>query len=175
MSKRPLWHDAAALAARAHRHQVRRDGETPYAAHPGRVALTLAVVFGCTDEEVLAAAYLHDVIEDADIDFDDIHAGFGRRVADLCATLTKDMRLIEEERERRYDEQLAAGPWEGRLIKLGDVFDNLCDARNADQRRTLIGRARRALALADGEAELEQACAVVRALMESVERELAGP
>ena len=38
----PLWHDAAALAARAHRSQIRKDGCTPYMAHPTRVALIVA-------------------------------------------------------------------------------------------------------------------------------------
>ena len=33
-----------------HRHQTRKDGRTPYAAHPGRVAMIIAIVFGFTDE-----------------------------------------------------------------------------------------------------------------------------
>ena len=54
MTIRPLWHEAAAFSAHAHRHQIRKDGRTPYASHPARVAMILATIFGCEDETVLA-------------------------------------------------------------------------------------------------------------------------
>ena len=132
MSWQRLWHEAAALAARAHRHQLRKDGETPYATHTARVALVVATLFGVDDEAVLAAALLHDVIEDTPLDYDDLLEGFGVEVADLCAALTKDMRLVEPERERAYDAQLAAAPWQARLIKLADVYDNATDAETVE-------------------------------------------
>lgn len=106
MIERALWHEAAAFSARVHRHQVRFDGCTPYAAHPARVAMTVAVVFGVTDPVVLAAAYLHDVIEDCGVDYDEVHETFGPDVADLVAVMSKDMRKIEPERERDYDSTL---------------------------------------------------------------------
>ena len=53
---RPLWHRAAALAARVHEHQYRNDGKTPYAAHTSRVAMIIASVFGFTDDAILAEA-----------------------------------------------------------------------------------------------------------------------
>ena len=58
MTTTALWQNAASLAARAHRDQIRKDDRTPYVAHPMRVTLTVACVFGCTDETVLAAALL---------------------------------------------------------------------------------------------------------------------
>ena len=174
MVKKPLWHEAASFAARSHEHHYRKDGQTPYAAHPGRVAMIVALHFGFTDEKILAAAYLHDVIEDGSVDYDDVEEQFGCDVADYVQAMSKDTRLAEAERERRYDEQLAAGPWQGRLIKLADVFDNLCDAGTDWGRRKIIGRAERALDLAAGDEQLADASAKLRALVKSVEAELGG-
>ena len=56
--------DAVSFAARAHQGQFRKDGRTPYASHPTRVCLVMRCVFGVEDPEVLAAAVLHDTIED---------------------------------------------------------------------------------------------------------------
>ena len=169
MSHKPLWHEAAALAARVHENQYRKDGETPYDAHPARVAMIIAVHFGFTDEAILAAAYLHDVIEDSGTDYDDIREAFGEDVADYVAAMSKDARLVEAERERAYDEQLAAGPWQGRLIKLADVYDNLTDARTDWGRRKIIERAERALALAGGDEPLAGACEKLRELVKAIE------
>ena len=118
---------AVSFAARAHRHQVRKDGVTPYAAHPARVAFVVRHSFGCADPEVSAAALLHDVIEDTPADYDDVAAAFGPRVAGWVAALTKDMRLPEPDREAAYRAALAAGPWPVVLVKLADIFDNLAD------------------------------------------------
>jgi guanosine-3',5'-bis(diphosphate) 3'-pyrophosphohydrolase len=171
MTLRTLWHDAAALSARAHLGQWRRDGTTPYVAHPTRVALIVATRFGVTDESVLAAALLHDVIEDSGIDYDDIAEGFGTGVADVVAALSKDPRLVEPAREHAYDEQLAAGPWEARLIKLADVYDNLLDAADAVRRERMLSRAERALALAAGDDRLDRATSALRELVASLAHE----
>lgn len=123
-----LWQQAASFSARAHRHQVRKDKVTPYFAHPVRVAMTIAFVFGFDDEKILAAALLHDTIEDTTTDYDDLLKHFGRDVADFVVAMTKDMRLEESKREKAYFAQLAAGPWQGRLIKLADTYDNIANA-----------------------------------------------
>src|SRR2546430_1073016 len=102
-----LFQEAAAFAARAHRHQTRKDGKTPYVSHLVRVALTVTQVFGCDDPIVLAAALLHDTIEDTTTDYDDLVERFGREAADCVAALTKNMSLPEKEREREYDHRLA--------------------------------------------------------------------
>ena len=65
---------AAAFAARAHRNQWRKDGQTPYVSHVFRVCLTVRQLFGVDDDDVLTAALLHDTIEDTDTDFDDIES-----------------------------------------------------------------------------------------------------
>ncbi|MFB3431480.1 MAG: HD domain-containing protein [Phycisphaerales bacterium] len=148
-----LWQRAASMCARAHRHQSRKDGQTPYAAHPNRVALTIALVFGERDETTIAAALLHDVIEDGETDYDEIAEGFGSAVAGAVAALSKDARLPEAEREPAYDRQLAQADWRARLIKLGDVYDNLSDLASSvrttpDAIRRLVSRADRAIGLA---------------------------
>lgn len=172
MTFKPLWHHAAALAARTHEHQYRSDGKTPYAAHTSRVALTIAVLFGFTDEDILAAAYLHDVIEDSDVDYDDLLEDFNADVADFVVAMSKDLRLPQDERERAYDEQLAAGQWQGRLIKLADIYDNLSDAVTVSGKRKIIQRAHRALRLAQNDEQLQNACEKVRRLIQIVEHEL---
>jgi guanosine-3',5'-bis(diphosphate) 3'-pyrophosphohydrolase len=120
---------AAAFAARAHRHQVRKDHETPYVSHVYRVCLVVRQVFGFDDPRMLAAALLHDTIEDTSTDCDDIIEKFGDDVAAWVAALTKDMRLSEEPREAEYKRRLAAAPWQVKACKLADIYDNLGDCQ----------------------------------------------
>ena len=167
-----LWQEASAFAARAHQHQLRKDGKTPYFSHCVRVAMIVALKFNCADEVVLAAALLHDVIEDTLADYDDLLHHFGPEVADIVAALSKDPRLIESKREPAYDAQLAAGPWEARLIKLADVYDNLSDAQTDAARRKLVDKADRALQLAEGDPKLAQASEIVRELVGAIEPSL---
>ena len=173
-TRSPSWQQAASLAARAHRHQLRKDNRTPYVAHPMRVTLTVACLFGVTDETVLTAALLHDAIEDTTVDYDDLLHRFGAEVADTVAALSKDKRRIEPEREAAYDEQLARAPWPARLIKLADVYDNLADADNPGSQRSLCEKVRRALAIAENDEQLDAARAIVGDLLDAVEADLAA-
>jgi guanosine-3',5'-bis(diphosphate) 3'-pyrophosphohydrolase len=120
--------EALSFSARAHRHQLRKDGQTPYAAHPFRVCLIVRQVFGIDDPRVLTAAALHDTIEDTTTDFDDLVERFGAEVAGWVAALSKDKRLVEDERETAYARTLAAADWPVRVCKLADLFDNLLDS-----------------------------------------------
>jgi len=143
-----LWQEAVSFAARMHVGQFRKDGKTPYCAHPFRVAMTVREVFGCDDEDAICAALLHDVIEDTPADYDDVLEGFGEVVADAVAAMTKDMRLREDVREPAYDRGLREGDWRGRLIKLADVHDNLCDLSAEHKLAGMLQRARRAVEIA---------------------------
>jgi (p)ppGpp synthase/HD superfamily hydrolase len=173
MTRNAHWHEAAAMAARVHRNQPRLDKKkTPYFSHPARVALTLAVKFGCTDDNVLAAAFLHDVLEDTLVDYDDLRHKFNEEIADTVAALSKDSRLVEPERERKYDEELSKASWKTMLIKLADVYDNLADAEDDEIRLKMLDRAERALALAGRHPELEKASALVGALVEETKRNM---
>ena len=132
--------------------------------------MAVACLFGETDEVILAAALLHDVIEDTNTDYDDLHQRFGRPVADIVAALSKDKRMIEPARERAYDAQLAAGPWQAKLIKLADVYDNYMDCADAASRRHQVTRIRRALKIAGKHPRLTKARAVVEALLKPASR-----
>jgi guanosine-3',5'-bis(diphosphate) 3'-pyrophosphohydrolase len=169
MRTRHPWQDAAALAARAHRDQLRRDGRTPYFSHPVRVTLTVAVVFGCTEAPVLAAALLHDTLEDTRVDYDDLLKNFGREVADIVSCLSKDKRMVETEREAEYDRRLAAGPWQARLIKLADVYDNLADSAGVEDLLPVLDRARRAIRIAADDPRLARAAEALRGAVRAAE------
>lgn len=167
------WQRAAAFAARAHKHQLRKDGETPYVSHPFRVAMTVRHVFGCEDPVAIAAALLHDTIEDTATDYDDIAEGFGTQVADVVAAMTKSMILPEHLREVDYDTRLAKADWRARLIKLADVYDNACDCAQLtpESKAKLPVKIDRAVALAAadraGNPVMERAASAVQALIAS--------
>jgi guanosine-3',5'-bis(diphosphate) 3'-pyrophosphohydrolase len=120
--------DAIAFAARAHKPQLRKDGQTPYVSHVFRVCLVVRHVFGVSDPRVLTAAVLHDTIEDTTTDYDEIAERFGEEVASWVAALSKDKRQQEEEREAAYADELARSPWQVQVCKLADIFDNLLDS-----------------------------------------------
>lgn len=174
----PLWQRAASFAARVHAHQRRKDGVTPYVAHPFRVAMTVRDAFGCDDPEALAIALLHDTIEDTTTDFDDIAGEFGTSVAVGVAALTKNKFLREDIREAEYDARIAAADWRVRLVKLADTFDNLSDRDQGPpgdrESRTarLLARCERAIALAradaDAHPEIRRAIELLKTLTASV-------
>jgi guanosine-3',5'-bis(diphosphate) 3'-pyrophosphohydrolase len=121
---------AIAFAARAHHGQMRKDGSTPYVSHVVRVSYVLRQLFGVDDQQALIAAILHDTIEDTTSDFDDLEEEFGDEVADWVARLTKDKRLPDHQRESAYIATLADSPWQVKVCKLADVYDNLADSVN---------------------------------------------
>lgn len=142
ISSTDLPFEAAAFAARAHRHQLRKDGHTPYVSHVFRVCLTVRHVFGFDDPRMLAAALLHDTIEDTATDCDDIIEQFGPEVAEWVSALTKDMRLAHDEREAAYAKALSEAPWQVKVLKLADIYDNLGDSQHlsATSRRRTISK-----------------------------------
>lgn len=166
-----LLQRATSFAARAHQHQLRKDNATPYIAHPVRVALIVEHLFGCRDMNAIAAAILHDTIEDCKVDYDDIESRFGTDVAMLVVALTKNMLLRENAREADYDARLAAADWRARLIKLADTYDNYTDTAgiSPDMKRRATERIHRAIALATPDAahhpETKAAIAAVIALV----------
>ena len=122
--------EAVAFAARAHRHQLRKDKETPYVSHVFRVCLVLRQVFRVDDPLILATALLHDTIEDTTTDCDDLIERFGPQVAGWVAALSMDMRLPYDEREESYLRVLAGADWPVKVCKLADIYDNLGDSRH---------------------------------------------
>jgi guanosine-3',5'-bis(diphosphate) 3'-pyrophosphohydrolase len=80
---------ALQFAAHHHRHQRRKDAEaTPYINHPITLAHLLSATAGVTDPVVLAAALLHDTVEDTAATLADLEQQFGPEVAAVVAQVT---------------------------------------------------------------------------------------
>jgi GTP pyrophosphokinase len=90
--ERDVLRRAVSLASRAHAGQRRASGE-PYVRHSLAVAKILADLG--LDHETLAAAILHDVVEDSGIALEDLKRDFGARIASLVDGVTK-MNVIQE-------------------------------------------------------------------------------
>ncbi len=109
-----------------HKHMTRKDGVTPYFEHLKDVVSHLKSL-GIIDEDVLCSGWLHDTIEDTDTTFDDLYERFGKKVAVLVFSLSKDKKLPKKERERLYVKQLKDAPLDAKIIKLCDISANLKD------------------------------------------------
>jgi guanosine-3',5'-bis(diphosphate) 3'-pyrophosphohydrolase len=119
---------ALAFAAHKHRDQRRKDAEaSPYINHPIALAEVLAREGGVTDAEVLAAALLHDTIEDTDTSFEELEGEFGGRIAGMVAEVTDDKNLEKSERKRLQIEHAAGISPGAKLVKLADKICNLRD------------------------------------------------
>ena len=116
------------VARKAHEGQRRKDNAAPYLTHPQRVA---ELISGAgLDDEVVAAALLHDVVEDSEIDPSDIAREFGTRVAEIVSALTEDETIDDYERRKaeHRDRVEAAGP-DAVAIYAADKISNLRDMR----------------------------------------------
>ncbi|MBQ2680497.1 MAG: bifunctional (p)ppGpp synthetase/guanosine-3',5'-bis(diphosphate) 3'-pyrophosphohydrolase [Eggerthellaceae bacterium] len=90
MPKDNLLEDAVAFAAQKHAGKYRKGSKLPYIVHPMEAA---AICASFTDDvEVLAAAVLHDVVEDAGVTVGEIEERFGGRVAAIVAGESEDKR-----------------------------------------------------------------------------------
>ena len=111
-----------------HRGQVRRSGEA-FIRHPWGVAQICAELH--LDEQTIAAALLHDVVEDTGAELDDIRANFGPDIAVLVEGVTKLTRIQFSSREQaeaeNYRKMIVAMAQDVRviLIKLADRLHNM--------------------------------------------------
>jgi GTP diphosphokinase / guanosine-3',5'-bis(diphosphate) 3'-diphosphatase len=119
---------AARFAAERHRDQ-RRKGieESPYINHPFAVASALCDEGGVTDPELLAAALLHDTIEDTATTKEELRAAFGSRIAGIVAEVTDDKRLSRAVRKRLQVDQAAHVSKDAQQLKIADKLCNLRD------------------------------------------------
>jgi guanosine-3',5'-bis(diphosphate) 3'-pyrophosphohydrolase len=119
---------ALSFAAQKHRDQRRKDAEaSPYINHPIALAEVLAEVGGVADIEVLAAALLHDTIEDTATTFEELVAQFGDRIAGMVAEVTDDKNLPKAERKRLQIVHASGISPGAKLVKLADKICNLRD------------------------------------------------
>lgn len=154
--------EALRYAAEKHEGQFRKDGKTPYIEHPKAVMAIVRDEFGVGDPDVLAAALLHDTIEDTNADYDGLEKRFGRRVAGWVAVLTKDNRLPEARREREYFEALSGAPLQARLCKIADSTHNLRDSAKSSKRAKAEQKARKLLSIYKADRRLAKALAILR-------------
>jgi guanosine-3',5'-bis(diphosphate) 3'-pyrophosphohydrolase len=125
---RDLIERAFAFACAAHEGQYRRSGED-FVAHPLGVAQILGDLH--RDDATLAAALLHDVVEDTDTSIEEVRAEFGEEVARLVEGVTKLTRIHFQSREQaqaeNYRKMIIAMADDPRviLIKLADRLHNM--------------------------------------------------
>jgi len=125
---RDLIRRAFLFAANAHEGQQRRSGED-FVLHPWGAAKICAQLR--LDDETIAAALLHDVVEDTDVELDGVRTEFGDEVAKLVEGVTKLTRVQFQSREQaeaeNYRKLIMAMAEDARviLIKLADRLHNL--------------------------------------------------
>jgi (p)ppGpp synthase/HD superfamily hydrolase len=115
-----------AIAAHSAVGQRRKYTGEPYYVHPAEVARIVADVPGSTPEMV-AAAWLHDVVEDTGCTFTDIHMAFGIDIATLVGWLTDVSKPEDGNRAHRKAidrAHTAEAPAEAQTIKLADLISN---------------------------------------------------
>ena len=120
---------ALIFAVKAHSGTERRGKGYPYIVHPLEAVEIVATM--TNDQELLAAAALHDTVEDTDVTLEQIRAGFGERVAALVAAESDEMPAgISEEdswhsRKQAAIDRLAQASLEAKMVALGDKLSNM--------------------------------------------------
>jgi (p)ppGpp synthase/HD superfamily hydrolase len=114
-----------ATAAHAAVGQLRKYTNEPYIVHPAEVVSIVRSV--PHTEAMLAAAWLHDVVEDTGVTIETVRDEFGEEVADLVSWLTDVSRPEDGNRAHRKArdcEHTAAAPAEAQTVKLADLISN---------------------------------------------------
>jgi guanosine-3',5'-bis(diphosphate) 3'-pyrophosphohydrolase len=123
---------ALAFAATKHRDQRRKDaGASPYINHPIALADVLVNEGRVHDVRVLAAALLHDTLEDTETAPAEIEAAFGAAILEVVQEVSDDKNLDKAERKHRQVEHAARLSREAKLVKLADKICNLRDVAEA--------------------------------------------
>ena len=133
MANRPLNTElldrAIVFAVRAHAGTERRGKGFPYIVHPMEAVEIVATM--TPDQELLAAAALHDTVEDTDVTVEQIRDEFGDRIASLVAEESDiEVNNISREESWRIRKQaaidrLAAASRDAKMVALGDKLSNM--------------------------------------------------
>ncbi len=125
-----LEKSAAFFAFEKHNGLFRKSGLEPYIVHPAEVANILAQL--TTDPHILAAAWLHDVVEDCGVTTNDLTLKFGPRVSRFVHEVTNPSQVVPEykllsrkERKEIDKAHIAKASTEAKMIKLADIFSNM--------------------------------------------------
>jgi guanosine-3',5'-bis(diphosphate) 3'-pyrophosphohydrolase len=123
---------ALEFAARKHRDQRRKgEGAAPYINHPIAVAAVLAGTGGVDAHVTLAAAVLHDTVEDTETTLEELEGEFGVEVRDVVEEVTDDKELTKAERKRLQVEHAPSASRRAKELKLGDKICNIRDLVHA--------------------------------------------
>ena len=120
---------AIVFAVRAHAGTERRGKGFPYIVHPMEAVEIVATM--TRDQELLAAAALHDTVEDTDTTVDQIREEFGDRIASLVASESDTMPegVSEEDswhtRKQAAIDRLARASHDAKIVALGDKLSNM--------------------------------------------------
>jgi len=113
---------ALRIAAIAHKDQMRKEGDIPYIVHPVMVALDLkARGFG---EEVVAAALVHDVLEDTEFSEIQMEEELGSRVMAIVRAVTNDDSFSWEEKKLKYIETVREAGAGAMAVATADKIHN---------------------------------------------------
>ena len=120
---------AIIFAVNAHAGTERRGKGFPYIVHPMEAVEIVATI--TPDQELLAAAALHDTVEDTEVTVEQLRAEFGERIASLVASESDEMvdGVSEEDswhaRKQAAIDRLAAAPHDAKIVALGDKLSNM--------------------------------------------------
>ncbi len=122
-SKPSLIEKAIRIATKAHKAQLRKADGIPFITHPIVVALKLAK-HGFSDI-VIAAALVHDVLEDTDYPVDKFKKELGDEVFKIVKAVTNDKFLEWEEKKIKYIENVRKGSEEAKAVAVADKIHNI--------------------------------------------------
>jgi len=123
---------AAEFAAHKHRDQRRKDANaTPYINHPLALARILTAEGGVTDAPTIAAALLHDTIDDTETTPTELDSEFGADIRSIVEEVTDDKRLDKADRKRLQIEHAAQISHKAQLVKLADKIANIRDVASS--------------------------------------------
>ena len=118
--------EAALFAAERHASQKRKGAAAePYVNHLIEVAHLISTALDEPDDNLIAAALLHDVVEDADVTEAELIDRFGPDVAALVLEVTDDKALLKAERKRLQIVNAPKKSIRAQAIKLADKISNL--------------------------------------------------
>jgi len=119
---------AVAFAAHKHRDQRRKDKDaSPYINHPIELANVLWQEGGVKDPQVIAAALLHDTLEDTETSWQELRGDFGEEIADVVLEVTDTKWIRKEVRKRLQVARAARSSDKAKLVKLADKICNVRD------------------------------------------------
>lgn len=114
---------AVAFASKCHEGACRKGSNTPYIVHPLETAVIVSLI--TDDKDLICAALLHDVIEDAGVSKSQLEKEFGRRVAQLVMDETEDKSKSWKERKSATLRHLESASREAKILVLADKLSNL--------------------------------------------------